>query len=289
MAGPFYAHTRGIDLMASSPNGKLVASISSHDAIKIWNVEMEEIDLEPIALETYFSVCVAFSPDGKMLVSGGSWHHEIIIWDIETGNTIAGPIECHTSVKSLVFSPDGKRYQELETSEDELKHLKSEWVSPVYAFYYPVPHIGYHEEETLAEEFKKVLSNFGLSEKGHAPPDPKDPNYKLCKITSDAEVEECVTWEALLRDPVTSNTEEADSMDGWVDEKTALSEAEHDVIEEYLHPVQLLLAKVWKVSFKTIYSSTGLLLFGRGFFGSVQILHRIKNSMWITQNSALQT
>jgi WD40 repeat protein len=51
--------------------------------------------------------CVAFSPDGKQIVSG-SGHKMIKIWDAETGkeiNTLAG----HTStVLSVAFSPDGK-------------------------------------------------------------------------------------------------------------------------------------------------------------------------------------
>ncbi|OCH84063.1 hypothetical protein OBBRIDRAFT_453518 [Obba rivulosa] len=52
---------------------------------------------------------VAFSPNGKQVVSG-SHDHTIRIWDAETGQVLAGPFNGHTnSVISVAFSPDGKR------------------------------------------------------------------------------------------------------------------------------------------------------------------------------------
>jgi WD40 repeat protein len=53
--------------------------------------------------------CVAFSPDGKRVVSS-SWDMTIRIWDAETGHVVAGPFEGHENpVYSVAFSPDGKR------------------------------------------------------------------------------------------------------------------------------------------------------------------------------------
>ena len=52
---------------------------------------------------------VAFSPDGKQVVSG-SLDKTVRIWDAETGQTITGPFEGHTDgVMSVAFSPDGKQ------------------------------------------------------------------------------------------------------------------------------------------------------------------------------------
>jgi WD40 repeat protein len=51
---------------------------------------------------------VAFSPDGKHIVSG-SHDKTIRVWDAVTGDIVSGPFEGHTSaVNSVAFSPDGK-------------------------------------------------------------------------------------------------------------------------------------------------------------------------------------
>lgn len=51
---------------------------------------------------------VSFSPDGNQVVSG-SLDGTICIWDVETGQIVAGPFEGHTdAVYSVVFLSDGK-------------------------------------------------------------------------------------------------------------------------------------------------------------------------------------
>jgi len=51
---------------------------------------------------------VAFSPDGKYIVSG-SLDKTIRVWDAEKGNTVSGPFKGHTnSVTSVAFLLDGK-------------------------------------------------------------------------------------------------------------------------------------------------------------------------------------
>ncbi|OCH83993.1 hypothetical protein OBBRIDRAFT_840043 [Obba rivulosa] len=53
--------------------------------------------------------CVAFSPDGKRVVSGSS-DNMIRMWHASTGHIVAGPFNGHTDeVRSVAFSPDGKR------------------------------------------------------------------------------------------------------------------------------------------------------------------------------------
>jgi WD40 repeat protein len=60
---------------------------------------------------------VAFSPDGKHIVSG-SEDETIRIWDADTGQSLMGPLEGHQdSVWSVAFSPDGKRI--VSGSEDK--------------------------------------------------------------------------------------------------------------------------------------------------------------------------
>ena len=51
---------------------------------------------------------VAFSPDGKYIVSGSS-DKTIRMWDAQTGKLVSDPFEGHTDqVTSVAFSPDGK-------------------------------------------------------------------------------------------------------------------------------------------------------------------------------------
>ncbi|MBE9032372.1 TIR domain-containing protein, partial [filamentous cyanobacterium LEGE 11480] len=52
---------------------------------------------------------VAFSPDGKRIVSG-SWDKTLRLWDAQTGQPIGQPLKGHSNyVWSVAFSPDGKR------------------------------------------------------------------------------------------------------------------------------------------------------------------------------------
>jgi WD40 repeat protein len=52
---------------------------------------------------------VAFSPDGKSIVSG-SWDNTIRLWDAQTGKPIGQSLQGHKSdVTSVAFSPDGKQ------------------------------------------------------------------------------------------------------------------------------------------------------------------------------------
>ncbi|KAI0046388.1 hypothetical protein FA95DRAFT_1679826, partial [Auriscalpium vulgare] len=58
---------------------------------------------------TYYVNSVAFSPDGRRIVSGSA-DNTIRIWDAETGQPVGTPRKGHTDfVLSVAFSPDGTR------------------------------------------------------------------------------------------------------------------------------------------------------------------------------------
>ena len=63
---------------------------------------------DPLEGHTDWVTSVAFSPDGKDIVSG-SWDKTIRMWDAQTGNLVSDPFEGHTDeVTSVAFSPDRK-------------------------------------------------------------------------------------------------------------------------------------------------------------------------------------
>ena len=90
-----------------SPDGKIVA-FSSHGRISLWNTETGSL------VNTFLppASALAFSPDGKKLVTG-SREGDVEIWDAETGGAVTSSIELEgfsntvAPIRSLVFSPNG--------------------------------------------------------------------------------------------------------------------------------------------------------------------------------------
>ncbi len=116
--------------VAFSPDGQTLAScyrgtrvkgpgLRDKQLIHLWNVTSGELKW---ALTGYtFAInCVAFSPDGRTLVSG-NYDNTVRLWDAKTGRplrTFAG----HTdSVNSVLFSPDGQTLA--SGSDDGTIHL----------------------------------------------------------------------------------------------------------------------------------------------------------------------
>ena len=120
-------HTGGVVSVCFSPNGKCLLSAGGTierggDAtLRIWDVETGK-ELKRINAANAF--CVAFSPNGKRIVSGGyldmTWDGKrlvsgdcvdrtVRIWDVESGKELR-KYEGHTDLVTCVaFFPDGKR------------------------------------------------------------------------------------------------------------------------------------------------------------------------------------
>ncbi|KAG7410105.1 Vegetative incompatibility protein HET-E-1 [Fusarium oxysporum f. sp. raphani] len=99
-------HTDFINSAVFSNDGKLIASGSRDNTVKIWNVATGE---EERTLEGHANSVnsVVFSKDSKLIASGSS-DNTVKIWNVATGEE-AQALEGHAnSVNSVVFSKDGK-------------------------------------------------------------------------------------------------------------------------------------------------------------------------------------
>ena len=98
-------HTRFVNSINFSPDGKYLASGSDDKTIKLWNVSTGK-HIKTLKGHIWNVVSVNFSPDGKYLASGSG--DTIKLWNVKTGKLIK-TLEGHTKeVTSVNFSPDGK-------------------------------------------------------------------------------------------------------------------------------------------------------------------------------------
>jgi WD40 repeat protein len=74
--------------------------------VRLWDIEGNPVG-QPFQGHEHSVISVAFSPDGKFIVSG-SGDKTVRLWDI-AGNPVGQPFQGHeNSVISVAFSPDGK-------------------------------------------------------------------------------------------------------------------------------------------------------------------------------------
>ncbi|KAJ7159010.1 quinon protein alcohol dehydrogenase-like superfamily [Mycena crocata] len=137
----FQGHTDWVNSVAFSPDGKQIVSASRDGTVCLWDADREEVhslliqadspsgfssDGEPVegSLPTFqhndppdipeeghldYVRAVAFSPDGKCIVSGSD-DKTLRRWDAENGEPVGTSLKGHTDyVSSVAFSPDGKR------------------------------------------------------------------------------------------------------------------------------------------------------------------------------------
>ena len=108
-----------------SPDGRILASGSCEDTIKLWNVsKLPTVKaLHTIKENTWGVNSVSFSPDGKLLASGTVkqlseyenrpriWEGEIRLWDLSDLDNVKEICDLsghNKAVKSVCFSSDGK-------------------------------------------------------------------------------------------------------------------------------------------------------------------------------------
>ena len=99
-------HADFVNQVSFSPDGKILASASADNTVKLWNRETGK-SIKTLTGHTESVREVSFSPDGKILASASA-DSTVKLWNTDTGKVIK-TLKGHTNkVYGVSFSPDGK-------------------------------------------------------------------------------------------------------------------------------------------------------------------------------------
>ncbi len=103
------AHTASVHGTAFSPDGTFLASVGNNREVRVCDAMTGKVVWQTQELHG-LTQCVAYSPDGKWLVTGDFDTDSVSIWDAHTGKRL---LEIGTPGKgrtmSVQFSPDGRQ------------------------------------------------------------------------------------------------------------------------------------------------------------------------------------
>jgi WD40 repeat protein len=103
--------SKGYGAVAFGPDGRTVAGGDRfHETVKLWDVTTGKSTSTLVGRKYSGASSLAFSPDGKMLASGGyGLDGTVILWDTTTGKTLATLGQDNSySLPCVAFSRDGK-------------------------------------------------------------------------------------------------------------------------------------------------------------------------------------
>ncbi len=100
-------HSQSVSSVAFTPDGKTLASGSSDNTIKLWEVATGR-ELRTFSGHLRFVTSVVFTDDGKTLASA-SWDKTVKLWDVATGRELRTLTGHSSYIDSLAFTADGRK------------------------------------------------------------------------------------------------------------------------------------------------------------------------------------
>ena len=116
-------HSEGVLSAAFSPDGRSLIAGSYDGTLKLWDVvtgaELRNFKKRITAASTSFAehalgvpadtvMAVAFSPDGRFIISGGGEDDLLRLWNVATGEEVRSFSGHSGGIISIAFSPDGR-------------------------------------------------------------------------------------------------------------------------------------------------------------------------------------
>jgi WD40 repeat protein len=110
-------HRSSVDSLAFSSDGKLLASGSTDQTIRVWDAQKWNY-LRVLKGHKRSVTSVAFAPNVHILASGSGKRsyplspensRQIRIWDVHTGEQIGALTGHDTNTSSIAFAPNGQR------------------------------------------------------------------------------------------------------------------------------------------------------------------------------------
>jgi WD40 repeat protein len=98
-------HTMGVNGVAFSPDGALLASAGEDESVRLWEVATGT-QVRALTGHTGKVSRVAFSPDGALLASAGE-DESVRLWEVATGTQVRALTGHTNEVVGVAFSPNG--------------------------------------------------------------------------------------------------------------------------------------------------------------------------------------
>jgi outer membrane protein assembly factor BamB len=121
---PAQGRINNINGLAVSPDGKHLLTGSDDSVVRLWEIETGR-EVRQMHGHNGPVFGVAFSPDGKQALSGGSMDRAMILWDVQNGQILRRFQGLQGAIRTVAISPDGRTALSSGNNDVQLWDLKT--------------------------------------------------------------------------------------------------------------------------------------------------------------------